>query len=351
MASWLVTPLLAVLLGNLASLAVSRITARAKASAPCILSDFSLTAGAAVISPLLLLAMFSVKNPSISADGVWPTKRVEPPEVLGADPLLSSLREGRILIVDESEVLMGEAFHPSAVFALTQNRELPEGVTRLTAHQHSTTRWQQVVFEGFGFNELPAAALFLYARTFDANLARHIGVTHIVSGKPLTDSSLALRKADVSSHGTNRYLYELASIPALPAGSPLIVSQEPDPERATELALATDADGGEVVFVDRPATSLVTPIRSESQILRDRIALNFDSVGDSAVVLPIEFSSCHYLVRSGNSPGAAILLPLNGRFLGVQFSGKVTGEIRFRATGPRALACQFRDFFQTRHIG
>jgi hypothetical protein len=350
LASWLVTPLLAVLLGNLASLSVSRIAVRAKALALWISSEFSLTAVAAAV-PLLVLMMFTLKNPTISADGVRPIKRVELPEVLRADPLLSSLREGRILIVDESEVLMGEAFHPSAVFALTQNRELPEGVSRLTAHQHSTARWQHHVFEGFGFNELPAAALFLYARTFDANLARHIGATHVVSGKPLTDSSLALLKTDVSSNETKRYLYELAPLPTLLAGSPLIVSRESDPERATELALAPDADGSEVVFVDRPATSLVAPIRSESRILRDRIVLNIESVGGSVLILPIEFSSCHYLVRTGNSSGAATLLPLNGRFLGVQFSGKVTGEIRFRAVGPRALACQFRDFLQTRHIG
>jgi hypothetical protein len=348
--TWLATPLLAVLLGNLASLSVSRIAVRARTVASWMSSDFSLTAVAAVI-PLLLLTMFSLKNPSIAADGVRLTKRVEPPDVLGADPLLSSLREGRILIVDESEVLMGEAFHPTGVFALTQNRELPEGVTLLTAHQHSTTRWQHYVFESFGFNEFPAVALFLYARTFDVNLAHRIGATHVVSGKPLADPSLVLLKTDVSLGGTKRHLYVLAPVPSLPASSRISVSQESEPERATDRAQANNAVASEVVFVDRPALSLVTPTRSESQILRDRIELDFDSEGDSAVVLPIEFSACQYLVRTESSSGVSELLPLNGRFLGVLFTGKVTGEIRFRQVGPRALACQFSDYLQTRHIG
>jgi len=350
LSSWLVTPLVAVLLGNLASLSVSRIAVRSKLLAPWGSSDSSLTAMAAVI-PLLALATFTLRNPTISADGVRPTKRVEPLEVLSADPLLSTLREGRILIVDESEVLMGEAFHPTAVFAITQNRGLPEGITRLTAHQHSTTRWQHFVFEGFGFNKLPAASLFLYAKTFNKGLARRIGTTHVISGSPLSEPSLLLIKTDVSLDGIKRYLYGLAPLPAPPAGSPLIALQESDPERATELALATNADGSGVVFVDRQATSLVAPIRSETQIRRDRIELSIDSDGESALILPVEFSSCHYLVQTEDSPGRAELLPLNGRFLGALFSGNVTGEIRFRQLGPRALACQIRDFLQTRHIG
>jgi len=350
LSSWLVTPLLAVLLGNLASLSVSRIAVRSKPLVPWGSSDSSLAAMAAVI-PLLALAMFTLKNPTISADGVRPTRRVEPSEVLSADPLLSTLREGRILIVDESEVLMGEAFHPTGVFAITQNRDLPEGITRLTAHQHSTTRWQHFVFEGFGFHKLPAASLFLYAKTFNNNLARRIGATHVISGSPLSEPSLLLIKTDVSLGGIKRYLYGLAPLPAPPAGSPLIALQESDPERATELALATNADGSGVVFVDRQATSLVAPIRSEIQIRRDRIELSIDSDGESALILPVEFSSCHYLVQTEDSPGRAELLPLNGRFLGALFSGNVTGEIRFRQLGPRALACQIRDFLQTRHIG
>jgi len=246
---------------------------------------------------------------------------------------------------------MGEAFHPTEVFAITQNRDLPEGITRLTAHQHSTTRWQHFVFEGFGFNKLPAASLFLYAKTFNKGLARRIGTTHVISGSPLSEPSLLLIKTDVSLDGIKRYLYGLAPLPAPPAGSPLIALQESDPERATELALATNADGSGVVFVDRQATSLVAPIRSEIQIRRDRIELSIDSDGESALILPVEFSSCHYLVQTEDSPGRAELLPLNGRFLGVLFSGNVTCEIRFRQLGPRALACQIRDFLQTRHIG
>jgi hypothetical protein len=207
------------------------------------------------------------------------------------------------------------------------------------------------VFEAFGFNELPAAALFLYARTFDVNLAHRIGATHVVSGKPLAGPSLVPLKTDVSLNGTKRHLYVLAPVPSLPASSRVTVSQESEPERATDRAQANNADASEVVFVDRPALSLVTPTRSESQILRDRIELDLDSDGGSAVVLPIEFSACHYLVQTEGSSGVAELLPLNGRFLGVLFTGKVTGEIRFRQVGPRALACQFSDFLQTRHIG
>jgi hypothetical protein len=345
-----VTPCLAVLLGNLLSHSASRLAGRAKTVAPGISSDLSLTFAAGFI-PLLALAMFSLKNPSISADGVRLSKQVRPPEALSADPVLSSLRGGRILIVDRSEVLMDKAFHPTGVFALTQDRELPEGVFLLTAYQHSTTRWQHYVFEGFGFKEYPAHPMFLYAREVNIKLAHRIGATHVISGVPLTDPSLVLLETDVSLQGTRRFLYDLAPIQTLPAGSQIAVSQESDPERATELALAADHDGGEVIFVDRPAVSLVTPTRSESQILRDRIELDLDSNGDSAAALPIEYSSCHYLVRTDGSSGVAKLFPLNGRFLGVLFSGKVTGEIRFRQVGPRALACQFSDFLQTRHIG
>jgi hypothetical protein len=279
------------------------------------------------------------------------TERVTLPEALSVDPLLSSLREGRILIVDVSEVRKGEAYVPTDVFSLTQNRELPESVTLLTAHQHFTTRWQHYLFEGFGFKEFPAIALYLYAREFDLNLARLSGATHVVSGKSLADPSLVPLKTDVSLNGTKRHLYVLAPVPSLPASSRITVSHESEPERATERAQATNADASEVVFVDRPALSLVTPTRSESQILRDRIEIDIDSDGDSAVVLPIEFSACHYLVRTESSSGVSELLPLNGRFLGVLFTGKVTGEIRFRQVGPRALACQFSDYLQTRHIG
>jgi hypothetical protein len=348
--SFVGAPCLAALLGNLVSYLVSRFAVRAGTRASFVSSDFSLTVAAGVI-PLLVLAMFSLKNPSIAAHGVRLTERVTLPEVLSVDPLLSSLREGRILIVDVSEVRKGEAYVPTDVFSLTQNRELPEGVTLLTAHQHSTTRWQHYLFEGFGFKEFPAIALYLYAREFDLNLARLSGATHVVSGKSLADPSLVPLKTDVSLNGTKRHLYVLAPVPSLPASSRITVSQESEPERATERAQATNADASEVVFVDRPALSLVTPTRSESQILRDRIELDLDSDGGSAVVLPIEFSACHYLVRTEGSSGVAELLPLNGRFLGVLFTGKVTGEIRFRQVGPRALACQFSDYLQTRHIG
>jgi len=348
--SWAATPCLTVLLGNLMNLSVSRFAVRARTLAPRMSTDVSLTAVAAFL-PLLLMTMFSLKNPSVSADGVRLTLRVKLPEVLSADSILSTQRTGRVLILDEGDVRKGEAFQPAEVFSLTQNRELPEGVTLLTAHQHTTTRWQHYLFEGFGFEELPALVLYLYARILDFNLARQIGATHVISGEVLTDPLLTLLKTDISLKGSKRYLYSLPPTVSLPADSQILVSQESNPERATELALAANADGSEVVFVDRPATSLVAPIRSESRILRNRIELNLDSDGDSAIVLPIEFSSCHYLVQSSNSSGVATLLPLNGRFLGVQFSGKVTGEIRFRALGPRALACQFRDFLQTRHIG
>ena len=348
LASWIVTPAVAFLFCLLLEGLIGRSLSMYRAGR----FSYRHNAVSLVVSlllPVIALVAFAVKNPSLALAGVRLSQKIELPDFMSSDPLLEGIDSGRVMVVDPGVSLLGKGLQPSEVFTATFHRRHSTSIVFLAAHSHSVTRWQSLLTDGSPRGRL--LAIYFFSTEFDMNLARRFGATHVVVGAPLNNDAARLVRLSTSASGVVRYLYRLSTPTPLPPGTTVNVSRESDIDLATEQALRSDLENPEIMFVDRMPRELVVPLRADYRVEADRITLNLESPGESALVLPIEFSACHFASRHVHQGAGVELMPLNGRFLGVVFSGTFKGEIRFREFGPLGLACQFEDFTQTRHVG
>lgn len=305
---------------------------------------------AAVLLPTLLLAAWTLKNPSAAKVALDLKARPRLPVELTKIPTLNDAAGARVLVIDPGIEVLDGVWLPDDYFQRIVNREAAtRDEIRYAVHSHFLTRWQHWLFEEFSATSGTNGAIFLWSRDFNANFVQLLLPTYVLSPSQLVSTQLRLVSSDSANDGYLYAVMPLAEVPRGESGMTTLVVDSVD--EATQLALTNSGDLDFTVFAQEQLGPLVQAKHFKYQITHDKIRVSSSSSGASVVFLPIEYSSCHQLhIDSGDTPTAR-LLPLNGRFLGVYFEGSLEATITFRAHGPLGLMCQLQDYWETRKIG
>ena len=312
------------------------------------LSPNVIVAFSVLVLPFLGLTAWSMKNPDVFEVGRNPRARPPSPLQLSEDPRLQSLGEARVLVVEPGEELIPDQYHPSTLFAFAHNRNRSESVVVFTLHSTEVSRWQHWLFESEGANFGRNSAVFLWARSYRPELAASVQATHVLSDKPITDKFLKLVRQDYMNGISYLYSFTRSS---RTLGSAITQIKERDPEIGTRLAVSRSLEQIEVLVVPEIQPNLIGPSKVSFQTRWDQVAIEFSSSGSSIAVLPFEYSSCHNVNLTSGEQSSVRLIPVNGRFLGVLFTGQIEGVLTYQSAGPLGLWCQIRDFWETRSIG
>jgi hypothetical protein len=262
--------------------------------------------------------------------------------------VLDSLENSRILLVTP-----GEEYVDTKLFIwddflshnLFQQRE--KSNVLYAEYGYGITQWQYWLFNQFGSQGGQNASSLIWVRDFDPNFARLLQVTHVWSSKSIDSSLLALVRSGTLLQG---YLYEVRPRAESSSSAKLQSIRIHEIDSATTLAVSLAGDSGNPIVVD----SLLGKLRpaEEFAFSIEEAVLQFSAFSSAASVVhfPIEFSKCHWLELYAGDESDVKLIPVNGRFLGVYFTGRIAGTIKFKSGGPSGLMCQLRDLLDTREM-
>lgn len=305
---------------------------------------------AAALLPMLLLAAWTLKNPSTARVALDPSASPRLPVGLTKISALNDAVGARVLVIDPGTEVLDGVWLPDDYFQRIVNREsATKDEIRYVVHSHALTRWQHWLFEEFSATTGANGAIFLWARDFKIDFVQLLQPTHVLSPSQLVSPQLRLLSSDSANDG---YLYAVMPLAEVPRGESrfhtLVVGST---DEATQLAVTNSWDLDFTVFAQEQLGPLVQAKHLKYQVTRDEMRVTASTSDASVVYLPIEYSRCHQLHIDSEDTTTARLLPLNGRFLGVYFEGSLEATITFRAHGPLGLMCQLQDYWETRNIG
>lgn len=297
------------------------------------------------ILPLGYLGQWSVRNPDDARAGWNLREPISLTSRLSWDSRLSELSAARVLVIDRGEELFG-GYKPEGTWHWVVNRQRPPGVVVFADYSYGLTRWQHEYFERNCGGGQRLLATFLFCREYSTQLALTLGVTHVISDRPLLDSSLRLM--DYGDPRIDGFMYKVARENL---NQRQTTSRFAEDGSAFLLVTAPSHQTGEDVSVSADKTdSSYRQSLAQVDWDTDVIRLRANSLKPSTVVLPIEFSRCHKLTVSDSGTSSLRLAPVSERFLGLRFVGSIDVRISYRVFGPFGLLCQIRDFIDSRRL-
>jgi hypothetical protein len=142
------------------------------------------------------------------------------------------------------------------------------------------------------------------------------------------------------------YLYEFEGA-NLQGWSPTAVSYSADISKTIDRVLSSDFNPKSNVIVDYESddnSDLTQVIGQKLSLIKNGYKVRAESIGESILVLPIEYSNCW--VWSSNEPEkekSPKIVRANGVLVGLHFFGSIDGQITFR-TGPYTMpGCKLKD--------
>jgi hypothetical protein len=339
-------PLLALSAGLVASLVIAKTSQKVQTHLEIKIQAQTISAVMVMMLPVLLFGAWAVKNPTVASGGVSSSSQITIPFRLTTDATFAELDEPRVMVVDVGDEIKNGIFTPGDLFYSHQHRDRTTDAVLFSVKKHEITRWQHWLFETFGAASGQNSAIFGWTRQFSSEFAAVLEVSHVLSDRPIDDSSLSLLHR--GDQGEN-YLYKHAGT-SKPA-TQLTQVVEPNTNVATALAVSRMRDDPGFVATKNEISNKNPPKSANFLVTESEIKFQFEADGSSLKVLPIEFSHCHSVSLNTGDVSSVRLLPVNGRFLGVVFEGNVKGKISFMSVGPPSLICQLKDFWDTRSAG
>jgi len=295
---------------------------------------------------VLLAAQWVVRNPESASRAFARTDEINLHSSMSDNEVLAPLSSARVLFISPGKVYPDTGlFIWDDFLAGNLYKQRNDSVILYGEYGYGISQWQYWLFNEFGSLGGQNSGTLMWSRDFDPNFARLLQVTHVWASQPIDSPLLRLLRFKGGLHG---YLYEMRPIvePSKSMDFQTVVAREI--ETATRLAFELAGDGTKKIVTNEPLGSPQHAVGFRYSIEETRITFSAGSRSSSVVHFPIEFSKCHSLRLSRGNETVARLIPVNGRFLGLHFTGQIEGQINFDAVGPAGLLCQLQDLWDTR---
>lgn len=254
----------------------------------------------------------------------------------------------RVLIVQGSDsqnsASITESIHTSP--PLHQSKLLVlnayKGVPFVNAYSYFVPPYSADFFSKFFAGGRSIDQNLLVATEFDETAARLAGIGFVVSERALPSPFLRLIKRFDGDSAP--YVYEVVGStiePLTPVREKVLTTLK---EVLDELSRPT-FDPQEEVLTWTSLGDLVVPETVKVTMTDNEIRVTGFSKSKSVVVVPVEYSDCQE-IRLHSKLGQneyADVIPVNGFFTGVVFSGKIDMSIRYVHTPFQNIMCRFAD--------
>jgi len=327
--------------------AVHKLSAKSKARTELVL----------VYAPLILSLLYPViwaidNRQVVLSYGITRSLVSEPPSQFTNGSILRDIMpppdspNSRVLIVQgidsgDSASTKEVVFAPSSLQLLFLDSH--KGVPFVNAYSGLVPPYSVDFFSRFFAGGRLLDANLLLATEFNETAARLTGVGFVVSEGALSSPFLRLLKRLDS--GSTPYVYEvkerLTVAPLTPVREKVLTTLR---EVLEELSRPT-FDPQEEVLTWTSLGNLVVPETVKVKVTDNEIRVTGFSKSQSVVLVPVEYSDCqeikfhHELGQDEN----ATLIPVNGFFTGVVFSGRIDISINYVRTPFRNVMCRFAD--------
>jgi hypothetical protein len=192
---------------------------------------------------------------------------------------------------------------------------------------------------------------FVLTRDYNEKVLQLLGISHVLSDNPLVENNnLKLVTSDIG-RVASIYLYKHKNYNSGNFyASRLEVTNDLFSNRSIDL-LQKPVNGG-TFFTEKFITksNLIAPEYSKLSFSNSTFRLRAETQGESAVVLPVEYSHCFNFVSKPNN-GVYKTFPVNGALLGVLFQKEIDVEFSYKFGPFVNQNCRVKDFLEFRASG
>jgi len=168
-----------------------------------------------------------------------------------------------------------------------------------------------------------------------------LGVTLIVTDKEIKDLEL-IETLDSKTYSI--YLYKIPE-PNLGDYSPIQIARNKSKSYILDRVSKMDFDPKKIVFVsdNLKVSNLQVAFDTEFQVLRNGYRVKSSSVGNSILILPIEFSSCWSVTSNDSLKDTPTLFRANYGLTGLLFSNSMNADLTYRYNFFGSQTCRLSD--------
>ncbi|NDB36304.1 MAG: hypothetical protein EB023_13425, partial [Flavobacteriia bacterium] len=181
-------------------------------------------------------------------------------------------------------------------------------------------------------------------RVFNKTMAQLMGVTTVVTDSPLPGAQLLIQE---NFNGHEIFLYQIKDS-NLGGFSPVEFQTYSDLREFVELVRTKTIDFKKTALVETLIKGDLVPAKLQSLRFKNgpSIRIEAESMGQSLLVLPFDFSYCIQYSGKGNPQ----IVPVNLSCTGILFRGKIDGWLKFRFSPFANLEQRGRDIQRAKDL-